>query len=348
MKKTDIVLGLQFGSEGKGNVVGRLSLKFQYDYAIRTGSANAGHSYYYRGSKRVFRYLPSIIYEECKAVPVLARGCLINFKVLLDEIERLNFKQYKRKIVIDKWAYPILQQDIDHEVQTGMSQKIGSTCEGVGSAYSNRVMRVKRDITEYIPKEIYDIIEVCDTEELKLYEKRCLVEVPQGAGLSLYSKHFPFTTSRDVSIYEALSQIQSISFEDILNVYGVVRTYPIRVGGNSGDMKNEITWTELSKRLGREIIEYTTVTKRIRRVAEFDYEMISKHIRFNCVNRVCLTFCDYLIPNIDKFKSGLQVDDKIRVEQVPVEVIKFWRSQLKCVPYMISFGSSIEDTRFLV
>ena len=60
----------------------------------------------------------------------------------------------------------------------------------------------------------------------------------------------------------------------VTRVLLVARTYPIRVAGNSGPLKNELTWEEISRRVGKQVMERTTVTNKIRRVGEWDEELL--------------------------------------------------------------------------
>ena len=76
----------------------------------------------------------------------------------------------------------------------------------------------------------------------------------------------------------------------------VARTYPIRVAGNSGSLKNELTWEEISRRVGKQVVERTTVTNKIRRVCEWDEELLDNAVTLNCPTSIAVTFMDYLSP----------------------------------------------------
>ena len=67
----------------------------------------------------------------------------------------------------------------------------------------------------------------------------------------------------------------------VTRVLLVARTYPIRVAGNSGPLKNELTWEEISRRVGKQVVERTTVTNKIRRVGEWDEELLDNAITLN-------------------------------------------------------------------
>ena len=75
----------------------------------------------------------------------------------------------------------------------------------------------------------------------------------------------------------------------------VIRAFPIRVAGQSGDLPKEIGWADVTRIAGAEfdITEKTTVTKNIRRVAEFDEDIVLQSIMTNRPNIVVLNHCDY-------------------------------------------------------
>ncbi len=122
----------------------------------------------------------------------------------------------------------------------------------------------------------------------------------------------------------------------------VCRTYPIRVGGPSGDMTLEINYEELARRSGIDISELlktetTTTTKKQRRLAEFDWEQLRHSTLLNGPTDIALTFVDYLDKaNRTAFRfDQLSVDsvrfieEVERVSGVPVSLIStnfHWRN----------------------
>jgi adenylosuccinate synthase len=75
-----------------------------------------------------------------------------------------------------------------------------------------------------------------------------------------------------------------------------IRTYPIRVGGNSGPLPEEVTWDEVRRRSGypHSVEEYTTTTKRLRRVAEFSWDVVERAVAANSPTQFALHGVDYL------------------------------------------------------
>ncbi|MBA2726458.1 MAG: adenylosuccinate synthetase [Actinobacteria bacterium] len=123
-----------------------------------------------------------------------------------------------------------------------------------------------------------------------------IVEGTQGIGLSLHhSECFPYATSRDTSAAAFLSEVglSPLLVKDILLV---LRTFPIRVAGNSGPLAGEITWEELSRRSRspEPLVEFTTVTQKVRRVAEFDWDLAHRAVRISRPTGLAIHGLDYL------------------------------------------------------
>ena len=110
-----------------------------------------------------------------------------------------------------------------------------------------------------------------------------IVEGTQGFGLSLlHGSVYPFVTSRDTTASGFASEV-GISPRDISAIVMVVRTFPIRVGGTSGPLSNEISWEDVRRLSGAPDVhpEYTSVTKRLRRVARFDMGAVKLACQYN-------------------------------------------------------------------
>ena len=144
---------------------------------------------------------------------------------------------------------------------------------------------------------------LCDTVDLiNEYldrEHPIILEGTQGFGLDLEQGHFPFVTSRNTSAAALAASIGVSPHHFDFQVIGVVRTYPIRVAGNSGPFgedSEELTWEEVGRRAGAKepIIEITSVTNKVRRVATFSEVDFIKACQVNRPTEIALTFADYL------------------------------------------------------
>ena len=144
MSKIDVVLGLQFGDEGKGKIVDYLSQ--DYDVIARfSGGNNAGHTIYTKsGEKIVLHLIPSGILNDC--INIIGNGVVINPFALKEEIEMLEGLgiDVKSKLIISDKAHILLPThikfDTSYEIQKGKSA-IGSTLKGIGPCYTDKISR---------------------------------------------------------------------------------------------------------------------------------------------------------------------------------------------------------------
>lgn len=304
--KLTVLVGGQYGSEGKGAVAAHVAN--DYDVHVRVGSPNAGHTIYWNGEKHVMQSIPCG-WINPKATIMIGRGALLNMKQFMKELVHIMqyYPDFMKRLVIDEEA-GILSEKF-HEQEGGthgeMHKRIGSTGEGVGPA---RVARINRDPNEF--KQFKDVaaeygLEQCmvkNTPKMLVRMQNAganiMIEGTQGCALSLLHSHWPYCTSIDTNAAGIISEV-GIAPTRVTNVLMVVRTYPIRVAGNSGPMQGEITWEELSNRLGKDITpEHTTVTKKIRRIAEWDDDLFEQALVLNAPTEIALTFADYVDPFI--------------------------------------------------
>jgi len=303
-----IVVGGQYGGEGKGKIVSHLSSEDNIDYVVRCGGPNSGHTVDFKGKRDVLRLLPAGVINTRTRL-LLAAGTLINPDILLQELQRWNVDT--SRIGVDFNAGIITENDAEYESSIQLKKRIGSTLSGTGAGVSKRVLRdenfkLARDTSELKPF----LTDVSD-EINKALDRNCrvVIEGTQGFGLSLYhSDCYPFTTSRDTTASAFLSEV-GISPMRVDSIIMVIRTFPIRVHGNSGPLKNEITWKELQELSGYpyEPIEFTTVTKQVRRVALFDIDLVKKATIVNKPTQIALNGVDY----IDYVNKGLKNFDAL-------------------------------------
>ena len=143
-KKIDVVLGLQWGDEGKGKVVDVLTPDYKV-IARFQGGPNAGHSLVFDGDGFVLHTVPSGIFRE-GTVNVIGNGVVIDPVILMDEIRAIEQKagDITGRLVISKRAHLILPThrmlDAASEAAKGKS-KIGSTLKGIGPTYMDKTGR---------------------------------------------------------------------------------------------------------------------------------------------------------------------------------------------------------------
>lgn len=307
--KVTIVIGGQFGSEAKGKIISFLANEF--DIAVRTGAPNAGHTIFKNGEVYRLQQIPATFVNP-KCVLCIGAGALINPDILRKEVENTKTKD---RLFIDPQAGIIEEK---HLLQEGeLVQKIGSTGKGCGAALADRIWRKDFKLAKDVLKD-FQIANVAEILNKGIDEgKNVLVEGTQGFGLSLYHGIYPFVTSRDTNAANFLVEA-GISPLLATEIILVIRTYPIRVAGNSGPLPNEITWGELSNRVGKKIEEITTVTKKVRRVAEFDIEIVKKAILVNRPTQIALQFLNYLFPKDESKNSwnALSSEAKVYIENL--------------------------------
>lgn len=144
MSKVDVLLGLQWGDEGKGKIVDVLAPR--YDVVARfQGGPNAGHTLEFDGIKHVLHQIPSGIFRE-KTKNVIGNGVVLDPVIFKDEIEKLSKYNLniKANLFISKKATLILPThrllDQAYENAKGES-KIGSTLKGIGPTYQDKIGR---------------------------------------------------------------------------------------------------------------------------------------------------------------------------------------------------------------
>jgi len=297
-----VVEGMQLGSEGKGAITNYLAPAVSA--GVRSGAANAGHTFYYQG-KQIMRQVPSV-WTNPLAKLIIGRGSLISSDVLLAEIKSIEkIMPIRHRLFIDSKAHVIAQDQIDRECQSDLAKRIGSTSaisrEGIGTAAADKVLRKESCLQAKNFTPFKDFI--CDTVDMinTILEDDgiVLIEGTQGYILSLDHGFFPYVTSRDTCV-PALAASVGISMHEFpVNVVGVTRTYPIRVAGNSGPFGEdceEISWEDVTRRAKSPIpiIESTTVTKKIRRISTFSKKNFLEAVRVNRPTELAVTFTDYL------------------------------------------------------
>lgn len=144
MTKIDVVLGMQWGDEGKGKVVDVLTPGYKV-VARFQGGPNAGHSIHFAGDKFVLHTVPSGIFRE-DSVNIIGNGVVVDPVILMEEIDAIQAKgiDVKSRLKIAKRANLILPthriMDAASENAKGKS-KIGSTLKGIGPAYTDKIAR---------------------------------------------------------------------------------------------------------------------------------------------------------------------------------------------------------------
>ncbi len=320
-----VVVGAQYGGEGKGKIVAHLAMRDDPEFVVRCGGPNSGHTVYIGDQVFRLRLLPAGFINPRSRL-LLAAGCILDLNLLLREIEITGTDI--RRVGIDRNVMILSAEDSTRESQRDLRNRIGSTLSGTGNAVARRVLRDSSvKLASAIPEAKPFLTDVSSEINSGIDKGQlCIIEGTQGFGLSLYhTECYPYATSRDTTASAFLSEV-GMSPLKVTSIIMAVRTFPIRVEGRSGPLKNEITWEELQKRSGYPypINEYTTVTGRLRRVAEFDLELVSRAAMVNRPTELVLHGADYLdfsnksIESYNNLTNG--VKNFVRVLEAEIKV----------------------------
>lgn len=302
----NILLGLQAGSEGKGKVASYLVQRYKPDLIVGNFSPNAGHTVIQDSKKFVTHNIP-VASAFNEAPIVLGAGSAINIDVLKKDMEEVSLNS--NRLFIDRNAVIITDKHIKEE--SSSLTRISSTIQGSGAAFKDRIMRIPNITAENYIDELKGIATVVKASEIindfLQSNKTVFGEMTQGFDLDLlHGIKYPYCTSRPVNPAQFLSD-SGVSADKLGDVYGVFRPYPIRVGNASGfsgpyEEAKELTWDEIKKRSNApadvDLTEYTTTTKRIRRVFEFSSRRFQEALKICNPNILVLNFADHIDWNV--------------------------------------------------
>jgi adenylosuccinate synthase len=290
-----VVVGGQFGSEGKGKVAQYLASERGAAAVVRVGGSNSGHTGFVGAERCVLRQLPTAALLP-DVLCVLGPGSYIDVDLLLEEIRRTHLPAHR--LVIDERAFVITAEDKAEERASGLTAAIGSTASGTGAAVKRRIERRPNPVraTDVPTLAPYIGHTTPVLRSLLAQRERVLVEGTQGFGLSiLHTPHYPYATSRDTTAAGAVAEA-GLSPIDVDEVVLVLRTFPIRVADNSGPLAHEIDWETLTIESGAErpLSEFTSVTQKLRRVARFDASLVRSAIAANNPTLIVMNHIDYV------------------------------------------------------
>lgn len=330
-KQADLIVGLQWGDEGKGKIVDLLASK--YDYVVRyQGGHNAGHTIVLDGKKIALHLIPSGVLNP-KAVNIIGNGVVVSPPHLIKEME--PFDKLEGRLFVSDRAHMILSYhakiDAAKEKMRG-ANAIGTTGRGIGPCYTDKVARSGFMIMELLDEEaLSKKLEGYFADNAKLFEAYG-VEIPDAdelkKELAEYKKALaPFIANTTQIVWGALKEGKNVLLEgaqgtlldidhgtypyvtssntiaagscsgvglspkDIGKVIGIAKAYSTRVG-------NGVFPTELHDEVGAKLreqgAEFGTTTGRPRRCGWFDAVAVKYACRLNGVDAVSLMKLDVL------------------------------------------------------
>lgn len=215
-----VIEGTEWGDEGKGKITDFLARKM--DVVVRhQGGNNAGHSVVVNGVRYALQSLPSGILSE-NIVNVIANGCVINPKALIEEIGRIKAQGIERfNLLISNRAHVIMPYHLDldgaYEESLGNS-KIGTTKKGIGPCYMDKMARIgirMGDLLEpdYLKERLTDALKIKNIE-LRAFGKKTYEFEPLYQDLLGYAEILrPFITDTSLFLNEAIEKKKKILFE---------------------------------------------------------------------------------------------------------------------------------------
>ena len=323
-----VVVGGFFGDEGKGKIISYLALHDKPSIVVRGGAGpNAGHTIKDDDKTYKVRMLPSGFLNKDAKVMV-GPGVVVNPDVLLKEINDFGVEG---RAFLDFNCGIIEKSHRDADSQGRLKEKIGSTGSGTGPANAERAMRTLKLAKEIEQLKPYLIDVPLEVNSALDRNENVLIEGTQGTHLSLWHGTYPFVTTKDVTASGICADV-GVGPKKVDDVIVVFKAYLTRVG--TGPMPGELSEEETSQ-LGWE--EFGTVTGRLRRAAEFDFELAKRAVMLSSANQISITKLDVRFPNCAGITSYNELEEDAK------SFIKNIEEELGVRVTLIGTGPSIND-----
>lgn len=295
----DVIVGIQWGDEGKGRVVDFYAR--EYDVVARFGGGdNAGHSLVVRGETIALRLIPSGILQP-RTQLFIGGGCVVNPWTLIEELEmigRLGVDVHR--VAISDRAHVVLPAHLeaDKRREAEREHALGTTGRGIGPAYADRASRVGMTIRGFCDGDSPEakrlrphvVDGVAYLHEQLGAGARVLAEGAQGTMLDVIYGTYPFVTSSSTIAGGACTGL-GIGPKAIGRVIGIAKAYCTRVGAGPFPSELDNREGEYLRAQGR---EFGTVTGRPRRCGWFDAVQARYAMRVNGIDAIALTKLDVL------------------------------------------------------
>ena len=277
----DVVIGMQYGDEGKGKIANQMAMYGEYDYVFRfNGGGNAGHTIYLNGEKIVTHLVPCGVLHGIPSV--IGNGCVINTQKLFDELEYLEGFGFDTSILkIAENAHIITKEHIDEDSKDTF---IGTTRTGNGPCYKDKVGRTglrAKNVPELAPYLI-DMHSLIHSSS-----KKFLAEGAQGYWLDVDFGDYPYVTSSNTGVGAVLNN--GFNFKQVRNVVGVIKCYSTYVGAK-GYQKDDERFEQL-REIGQ---EYGATTGRPRQIDWLNIDEVNTACQMNGVTKLIVNKMDVL------------------------------------------------------
>lgn len=357
-----VVMGAQWGDEGKGKIVDFLAQ--EAGVVVRfAGGANAGHTIVADGKKYALHQVPSGILYPNKIV-VMGSGMVIDPEALFKELDILAAGgiQWDGRVLISDRAHIVLPayRRMDRERDAKRKRPIGTTGRGIGTTYSQKSERDSIRLIDLDWSEKMADLEEEDKAFLAPYTERLvkmrvditallwahkkeniLFEGAQGAMLDLDSGTYPYVSS-GASCAAGAASGSGIGPRSLDRVYGVFKAYQTRVG--NGPMPTEFnstTESSLCNYVRNKGNEFGVTTGRPRRCGYLDLVALRYACRVNSIDSLILTHLD-IYDEMDEIEAcvaynidGKEIDDfpasipALNAAKPVLRKFKGWKTPLK-------------------
>jgi len=278
----DVVIGMQYGDEGKGKIANQMAASGEYDYVFRfNGGGNAGHTIYLNGEKIVTHLVPCGILHGIPSV--IGNGCVINTQKLFEEIEYLENLGFDTSLLkIAQNAHIITKEHIEEDSK---DTTIGTTRTGNGPCYKDKVGRTglrAKDVPELAPYlvDMYSLIHSSP--------KKFLAEGAQGYWLDIDFGDYPYVTSSNTGVGAVLNN--GFNYQQIWNVVGVIKCYSTYVGAKEYQQIHDDRFEQL-REIGQ---EYGATTGRPRQINWLNLDEVITACQMNGVTKLIINKMDVL------------------------------------------------------
>lgn len=336
MTKADLIVGIQWGDEGKGKIVDMLSQN--YDLVCRSGGGhNAGHTIWVDGIKYALHLVPSGILHP-NIINIIGNGVVVNPEVLIKEMSQ--FKNLEGRFYISDRAHLNLAYHslIDQAKERLKGDKaIGTTGKGIGPAYADKISRTGHRVGELLNPELLSTNLMNDFETNRVYLDALGVQIPSKDEIYQELKGFkealaPYIADTTQILWRAMSENKKILLEgaqgtlldidhgtypyvtssntiaagactglglspkSIGDVIGILKAYTTRVGNGAFPTEDHGVDGQTMCEVGK---EYGTTTGRRRRCGWLDAVAVRYASMLNGVDSYALMKLDVL----DGFKT---------------------------------------------
>lgn len=336
-----VVMGAQWGDEGKGKIVDYLAEEAKYVCRF-AGGANAGHTIVVDGKKYALHQVPSGILYPNKTV-FLGSGMVIDPEALFNELQMLSDSgiNWEGRVFISDRAHLVLPgyREMDKQRDAARKRPIGTTGRGIGTTYSQKSERDGIRLADLDWEEKMADLDQADKDFLapymdrllsmridiaaKMWEirnEKVLFEGAQGAMLDLDSGTYPYVSS-GASCSAGASTGSGIGPRALDKIYGVFKAYQTRVG--NGPMPTEFnneSEGELCEYVRNTGNEFGVTTGRARRCGYLDLVALRYACHVNSIDSLVLTHLD-VYDDMDEIEACVAYEiDGVVVTDFPTSI----------------------------